>query len=218
MDILVADPSPSAAERLANAALRQGYNVQIAHTGRETLQKFQRVNIVLLSLNMPDIDGVEICRKIRDSGKTPVICISDQDNAVERVLALKSGADDCVIESWGEREIMARVEAVMRRFLVHEQAPHSISLPSLHLDVRAREVRVHGQVIDVTSKEFDLLYALAATPESVITRKELMSRVWHDEWGSNSRTIDTHISSLRAKLGAPRLILTIRGVGYRLGV
>jgi DNA-binding response OmpR family regulator len=123
-----------------------------------------------------------------------------------------------VIESWGEREIMARVEAVMRRFLVHEQAPHSISLPSLHLDVRAREVRVHGQVIDVTSKEFDLLYALAATPESVITRKELMSRVWHDEWGSNSRTIDTHISSLRAKLGAPRLILTIRGVGYRLGV
>jgi DNA-binding response OmpR family regulator len=218
MHILVAEPRPASADRLAGAARRAGYHVQTAQTGRETLQKYQRVDIVLLHLGLPDIDGVEICRSIRDAGETPVICISDQDNAVERVLALKSGADDCVIESWGEREIMARIEAVMRRFQSPEPSLHSISLPSLHLDARAREVRLHGEVVDVTSKEFDLLYTLAATPETVLSRKELMSRVWHDEWGSGSRTIDTHVSSLRAKLGAPRLIITIRGVGYRLGV
>ena len=219
MQLLVAESRPASADRLAGAARRAGYHVHTAQTGRETLQKYQRVDIVLLNLGLPDIDGVEICKSIRDAGETPVICISVQDNAMERVLALKSGADDCVIESWGEREIMARVEAVMRRM---QQSPepslHAISLPSLHLDARAREVRLHGEVVDVTSKEFDLLYTLAATPETVLSRKELMARVWHDEWGSGSRTIDTHVSSLRAKLGAPRLILTIRGVGYRLGV
>jgi DNA-binding response OmpR family regulator len=219
MHLLVAESRPASADRLAGAARRAGYHVHTALTGRETLQKYQHADIVLLNLGLPDIDGVQICKSIRDAGETPVICISSQDNAMERVLALKSGADDCVIEAWGEREIMARVEAVMRRI---QQSPEpslqAISLPSLHLDARSREVRLHGEVVDVTSKEFDLLYTLAATPETVLSRKELMAKVWHDEWGSGSRTIDTHVSSLRAKLGAPRLILTIRGVGYRLGV
>ncbi|HEV2640190.1 MAG TPA: response regulator transcription factor [Actinocrinis sp.] len=218
MHVLVAESRTDSAERLAGAARRQGYVVQMAQTGREALLKYQHVDIVLLGLGLPDIDGVEVCRSIRDAGETPVICISDEDNAVERVLALKSGADDCVLESCGEREIMARIEAVMRRTQCPEPSSQSITLPPLHLDARAREVRIRGERVDVTSKEFDLLYTLAATPETVLSRKELMSRVWHDEWGSGSRTIDTHVSSLRSKLKAPRLIITIRGVGYRLGV
>ncbi|MBA4866820.1 response regulator transcription factor [Streptomyces sp. PSKA54] len=217
MHILVAEPCAVTAERLVSAVRRQGYTVQTAQTGQETLRKYQAADLVLMNLSLPDIDGLEVCRSIRKAGGTPIICLSDQDNALDRVLALKSGADDCVTNSCEEREVLARIEAVMRRAQGYEATPEVISIRSLCIDGRAREVRLNNQVVDVTSKEFELLYTLATNPEAVVSRKELMEKIWHDKWAGTSRTIDTHVSSLRAKLGCPGWIITVRGVGYRIG-
>ncbi|MBC7270170.1 MAG: response regulator transcription factor, partial [Streptomyces sp.] len=136
---------------------------------------------------------------------------------LERVLALKAGADDCVAKSWGSRELVARIEAVLRRNRFPSTVSQTISLRPLHIDRRTREVRVRDRLVDVTSKEFELLCTLAANPQTVVSRKELMARVWGSDWSGASRTIDTHVSSLRAKLGSSGWIITVRGVGYRMG-
>ncbi|MEV7673518.1 response regulator transcription factor [Streptomyces sp. NPDC000963] len=217
MQLLVVEPCSTTAERLSGAARRQGYTVRTAQRGQEALRGYRDADLVLLNLDLPDIDGLEVCRSIRTAGVTPIICLADQDSAIDRVLALKSGADDCVARSCGEREVMARIEAVMRRTQGYEPAPQVISLPSLHIDGRVREVRLHDRIVDVTSKEFELLYALAANSEAVLSRKELMAKVWHDNWAQTSRTLDTHVSTLRAKLGSPGWIITVRGIGYRMG-
>ncbi len=147
----------------------------------------------------------------------PLIALTRREDESERVLALKAGADDCVAQAWGFRELGARIEAVLRRARPNPQAPEKISLRELQLDARTRQVRLRGRSVEVTSKEFDLLYILAVHDGSVVTRKELMAQVWGSDWGHKSRTIDTHVSTLRGKLGTTRSILTVRGVGYRLG-
>lgn len=217
MQILVVEPGAEAAERLVGAVRRQGYAVRTAKGGQEALRLYPGADLVLLSLGLPDVDGLEVCRAIRRAAATPVICLSDHDSALDRVLALKAGADDCVVRSCGEREIMARIEAVMRRAVGREPEARVISLRSLRIDGRSREVRLRGEVVEMTSKEFELLYLLASQPDSVVSRKELMARIWQDNWARTSRTIDTHVSSLRAKLGSPGWIITVRGVGYRMG-
>lgn len=218
MRILVIEPSVERAARLATAARRGGYAVQTAHRGQDALRMFHGADLVLLNLGVPDIDGLEVCRSIRGAGPTAIICLSEHDNDLDRVLALKAGADDCVVvKSCGEREILARIEAVLRRAGGPGPESRVISLHSLHIDGRTRQVRVRDRLVEVTAKEFELLYALASAPESVVSRKELMTRVWKDSWANTSRTIDTHVSSLRAKLGAPGWIITVRGVGYRMG-
>ncbi|MFC4036658.1 response regulator transcription factor [Streptomyces polygonati] len=217
MRVLVVEPCTDIAERLVGVARRQGYSVQTASRGQEALTKYQRADLVLLNLALTDIDGLEVCRTIRAAGHTPIICVSAQDSTLNRVLALKSGADDCVVESCAEQEIIARIEAVMRRTGRRDEGLRAISAGSLHIDGRTRQVRLGDQPVDVTCKEFELLYTLAANPETVVSRKELMATVWRDNGVWGSRTIDTHISSLRTKLGSSTWIVTVRGVGYRIG-
>ncbi|HEV2634971.1 MAG TPA: response regulator transcription factor [Actinocrinis sp.] len=218
MQIFVIESSPSTAERLVTALRRQGYAARSARLGHEALRSYQGADLILLDLGLPDMDGVEVCRSIRAAGRTPIICLNDQDNALDRVLALQAGADDCVARSCGEREILARIEAVMRRIVGREGGrPQVISWSALRIDNRAREVHLSDRAVKVTSKEFDLLYTLAASPETVVSRKELMATIWNDHWAGASRTIDIHVSSLRTKLGSPDWIITIRGVGYRMG-
>ncbi|OLE23245.1 MAG: DNA-binding response regulator [Catenulispora sp. 13_1_20CM_3_70_7] len=217
MKILVVEPSADTAEQLAGAVRRQGYTVQTAQRGHEAMTMYPGADLVLLNLDLPDVDGLEVCRSMRSAAATPVICLSDRDSTLDRVLALKVGADDCVVRACGEREIIARIEAVMRRTVGRWPMARVISLRALRIDGRSREVRLRGELVEVTSKEFELLYTLASQPEAVVSRKELMARIWDDNWGHASRTIDTHVSSLRAKLGSPGWILTVRGVGYRMG-
>ncbi|MFD4690132.1 response regulator transcription factor [Streptomyces sp. NBC_00683] len=216
-NVLVVERNASAAEAMVSDLRRQGYTARGVGTGARALQACADADLVLLSLNLPDIDGLELCRSLRKDNDTPLIAITDADDELERVLALKAGADDCVVKTWGFREISARIEAVLRRSRPRPSLLDAISLSRLHIDPRTREVRLHNRLIDVTSKEFELLYTLAATPETVVTRRELMERVWGSSWGHPSRTIDTHVSSLRAKLGHPCWIHTVRGVGYRMG-
>ncbi|KOX37803.1 MULTISPECIES: response regulator transcription factor [unclassified Streptomyces] len=197
---------------------RQGYQARGVGTGSDALRHLPQADIVLLDLELPDMDGLEVCRAIRAAGDTPVIAFSRQDAELDRVLALQAGADDCVVKTCGSREVMARMGAVLRR--VNPQtadAPQSISLRPLHIDGRSREVRLDGRPVDMTSKEFELLYVLASTPERVVSRKELMAKVWESDRAASSRTIDTHVSSLRAKLGSSKWIVTVRGVGYKIG-
>ncbi|OKJ22555.1 transcriptional regulator [Streptomyces sp. CB00316] len=215
--VLVVEQDSSAAAAMVSDLRRQGFTARSVSTGERALRVYREMDLVLFSLELPDIDGLELCRDLRSGGDTALIAITDSDAELERVLVLHAGADDCVVKSWGFREVGARIEAVLRRARPRQDLPGAISLRHLHIDPRLREVRLRGRPVGVTSKEFELLYTLAATPETVVTRKELMARVWGSDWGHTSRTIDTHVSSLRAKLGSSGWIITVRGVGYRMG-
>ena len=208
---------PAAAESVVFELRRQGHAARSVHTGKRALEAYRDADLVLLSLDMPDIDGLDVCRSLRAVSDVPMIARSHRDDELERVLALREGADDCVAKTWGMREVGARIDAVLRRARSRSAIPETISIAPLRLDQRTREVHLHDQLVDVTSKEFELLYTLAAKPETVVSRKELMANVWGTTWASTSRTIDTHVSSLRSKLGSSRWIITVRGVGYRLG-
>ncbi|MEU3046361.1 MULTISPECIES: response regulator transcription factor [Streptomyces] len=216
-NVLVVEREPSAAESMMRDLRRQGYLVRSVDTGAHALRTYRDADLVLLSLELPDIDGLDVCKSLREESDVPVIAFTRLDDELERVLALKAGADDCVARSWGHRELGARIEAVLRRSRRGTPLPRSISLPPLSIDPRTREVRLREKVIEVTSKEFELLYTLAASPETVVSRRTLMAKVWGTTWSQTSRTLDTHVSSLRAKLGSGGWILTVRGVGYRMG-
>ncbi|MDT0495405.1 response regulator transcription factor [Streptomyces sp. NPDC012600] len=215
--VLVVEQNTAAAETMVSDLRRQGFTARSVSTGERALRAHGDADLVLFSLELPDIDGLELCRSLRGAGDTALIAVTAADNELERVLVLNAGADDCVVRTWGFREVGARIEAVLRRARPRQVLPTAISLRHLHIDPQLREVRLHDRLVGVTSKEFELLYTLAATPETVVTRKELMARVWGSNWGHTSRTIDTHVSSLRAKLGSSGWIITVRGVGYRMG-
>lgn len=131
------------------------------------------------------------------------------------MLSLQAGSDDCLVKPYKFRELAARMGSVMRRARPRFPVPQAISRGTLHIDLRSRQVRVRGRSVSMTRKEFDLLSVLASQPDTVVSRKELMAKVWEDSWAVSSRTIDTHVSALRSKLGDSDWIVTVRGVGYR---
>lgn len=176
---------------------------------------YEDADLVLLDLELPDLDGLEVCRGIRSANDIPIIAVTARGTELDRVLGLQAGADDYVVKPYGFRELMARMDAVMRRARPPANAPHVVSRGPLRIDVGSREVSVDGRIVDVTRKEFDLLYLLAAQPDTVIPRKRVIHQVWGDSW--SRRTVDTHVSSLRHKLGCSDWIITVRGVGFRLG-
>ncbi len=161
------------------------------------------------------MDGVEVCRIIRSLCDVPIIAIGSRGAEPDCVLSFQAGADDYIVKPYGSRELMARVDAVMRRLRPRSLSPQAISHGRLHIDAALREVTLDGHRIDITRKEFDLLHALASDPGNVIPRKQLMQRIWGDSW--SRRTLDTHVSSLRNKLGSSGWIVTVRGVGFRFG-
>jgi DNA-binding response OmpR family regulator len=215
--ILVVEADESAAGTVVTELRKQGYAARSVTTGRRVLESYGDADLILLSLDLPDVDGLEVCRFLRAVSDVPLIARTHRDDELERVLALREGADDCVAKTWGMRELRARIEAVLRRSRGKPAAPHTISIDPLHIDQRTREVRLNDRLVDLTSKEFELLYILAKNPDTVVSRKELMASVWGATWTTTSRTIDTHVSSLRAKLGNTKWIITVHGVGYRLG-
>lgn len=215
--VLVVEAGAGAASPLEADLRRQGYDVNKVDTGVAAMKDHQIADLVLLDLKLPDIDGLEICRFIRATSDKPIIAFTSRDDELDRVLALYAGADDCVMKPCGIREVVARMEAVLRRAHARWSATQTIAVEQLRIDCVTREVRVGDQLVNLTGKEFEVLYLLASKPHAVVSRKELMSRVWDSDWTGTSRTIDTHVSSLRSKLGASTWITTVRGVGYRLG-
>ncbi|MFJ7150521.1 winged helix-turn-helix domain-containing protein [Streptomyces sp. NPDC100445] len=215
--VLVVGDDAGTAEARVRELRRQGYFARSVDTGAEALSSHQQSDLVLLDLDLPDIDGLEVCRSIREAGDKPIISVTARNTELDRVLALQAGADDCVVTSCGSREMLARIEAVLRRARPRSEQPGTLCLGPLRIDSKTREIRLHDRPVNLTAKEFELLHTLAATPGCVVSRKELMARVWETTWADSSRTIDTHVRSVRAKLGANSWIITVRGVGYRMG-
>ncbi|WP_149179177.1 response regulator transcription factor [Streptomyces sp. TRM49041] len=213
--VLVVESDTEDAESLVKGLQRHGHEVRRVETGIAALRAYDNADIVLLDLELPDLDGLEVCRRVRSAGTTPVIAVTARGAELDRVLGLQAGADDYLVKPYGFRELLARMDAVMRRVQAHTVAPPVISHGALRIDAAARQVSLDGRRIDVTRKEFDLLYLLASQPDTVVPRKRIMKEVWGDVW--SRRTIDTHVSSLRNKLGASDWILTVRGIGFQLG-
>ena len=176
------------------------------------------IDLVLLDLDYADHRGLAICRAIRDESDACIIAFSASDTELDRVLALQAGADDCVASTCSPHEVAARIDAVMRRARPSTRAADVLRCGRLEINCTSYEASLDGKPVHLTLKEFSLLHELASQPGCVLSRRELMERVWNDSWGQASRTLDTHVNSLRSKLGNSRWIVTVRGVGYRFDV
>jgi len=214
--LLVVEDDPSIGEPLVEALAREGFAVSWVTTGADAIAAPDEFDLVVLDLGLPDLDGAEVCRRVRARSSVPIIVLTARDDDVERVLLLETGADDYVLKPFGFRELVARIRAVHRRS--HRVSPtvdeHAVEADLL-VDLRSRRVRLHGQEIDLTPKEFDLLALLADDPGRAFSREQIIREVWDEHWWGPTKTLDVHISALRKKLGDPSWITTLRGVGYR---
>jgi DNA-binding response OmpR family regulator len=208
------DPSIGA---LVTAYLEQtGYRVAWARSGEDALSIFEslRPRLVILDIGLPGQDGFDVCRELRARSPVPVLMLTARDEEVDRVAGLEVGADDYVTKPFSPRELAARVKAVLRRA---EPAPQRtrLELGDVVLDPDAREVTVAGEPIELTGKEFDLLAYLLENAGIVVSRDQLLDRVWGMSYAGGTRTVDVHVAQLRRKLGRPEAIRTFRGSGYK---
>jgi DNA-binding response OmpR family regulator len=215
MRVLVVEDSPRVARGLQIALRMRGYEVLCASTAAEALAA-PPVDLVLLDLGLPDRDGLDLCRELRRAGDVPIIAVTARGDERDRVTGLRAGVDDYVVKPFGVAELAARIEAVMRRSARTTDRRAPVTVGGFTVDLDAHRVEVDGQEIALTRKEFELLEALARRPGAVVTRAQLLADVWHTTWNGNPHTVEVHVASLRSKLGRPRLVQTIRGVGYRL--
>ena len=196
---------------------RDGFRVVWATRGIEGLAALEQhdVRLAILDLQLPDADGFDVCRAIRSSSALPVVMLTARDEEVDRVAGLELGADDYVTKPFSPRELTARVRAVLRRV---EPDPGGARLEAgdVVLDRDARTVTVAGTELELTAREFDLLWHLAARPGLVVSRAQLLDRVWGMAFPGGTRTVDVHVAQLRRKLDRPGLIRTVRGSGYKL--
>lgn len=218
MRILVVEDDDRVARGLLTALRHAGYEVHRVATAADAL-KAAPADVVLLDLGLPDGDGLDVLRELRHRPGTAVITVTARGEERERVLGLRAGADDYVVKPFGTSELLARIEAVLRRTRAHRAEPEAeqpIQVGDLVLFAAARSVTVDGQPLSLTRKEFDLLALLLTRAGEVVSRDFIVDQVWHEHWEAPSRTLDTHMAALRAKLGDHVRIETVRGVGYRL--
>jgi two-component system OmpR family response regulator len=223
--ILLVDDDRGLLDVLSMALEDEGFAVTCAHDGETGLAAFERhrPDLVVLDVLMPELDGLEVCRRIRATDSTPIIMLTSRDHEVDKVVGLEMGADDYVTKPFSTRELCARVRAALRRVSLDRSTPLAearLRRGPLTLDRTRREVLVDGAQVTLTATEFDLLWTLAGEPGRVFTRDSLMDAVYGEGIVVAHRTIDTFVKRLRRKLGAegfaPEAIETVRGVGYRL--
>ncbi|MGH3274507.1 MAG: response regulator transcription factor [Streptosporangiaceae bacterium] len=213
MSVLVVEDDPGIASQLVRALSRSGYQVSHVGTGERALCS-PDPDVVLLDLGLPDADGVEVCRRLRQRSGTAIIVITAYGEETDRVTALDAGADDYLVKPLGLSELQARIRAVLRRT---RPGGDVIRHGGLTVDLRTRKVAVAGRDIALTAKEFDILAALAADPGRGQSRQEILEAVWDSNWYGPTKVLDVHVAALRRKLGVPGLIETIYGHGFRLG-
>ncbi len=216
MKILVVEDDPAIAEPLVAGLARNGFEPHHVGDGRGALAAVTDADLVLLDLGLPDLDGAEVCRQLRERSAVPIIVVSARSDEVDRVLLLEMGADDYVVKPFGLRELIARIRAVARRSGGGEPAPQRLEVGPLVVDLRTHEVTADGAAVELTPKEFDLLAHLAADPGAALTRRSILEEVWDANWYGSSKTLDVHVASLRRKLGHPEWIQAVRGVGFKL--
>ncbi len=206
-------------ERISSAlqyALNQrSYETCVVATGHEALQA-EPVDLILLDLGLPDMDGLEVCRQIREISDVPIIALTARGESSQRVAGLRTGVDDYIVKPFSLAELAARIDAVLRRAGHSASRLERLEIGSVIIDQTAHSVEVDGREVQLTRKEYDLLVLLAGQPGTVLSRAEILEQVWHTTWLGKSRTVDVHVAVLRQKLGVPDLIKTVHGVGYQV--
>ncbi|MFF4505063.1 response regulator transcription factor [Streptomyces sp. NPDC001401] len=212
--VLVVEDDRGIAESLVRGLRQAGYTVEGVHTGRAALAAASN-DVVLLDLGLPDIDGVEVCRRLRARSDAAIIAVTARGEEADRVVALDEGADDYLVKPFGLAELLARIRAVLRRR--RPAGPEILRHGPLAVDLRTRQVSVDGRPVALTPKEFCILECLAADPGRVVSRQEILERAWDAHWYGPTKVLDVHVAALRRKLDAPGLIETVYGHGFRLG-
>ncbi len=221
--ILVVEDEPIVAEVVERYLRRDGYDVEIVHDGKAALIEFQSFapDLVVLDLMLPKIDGREVCRQIRSRGQTPVIMLTARGEEIDKLVGLELGADDYVTKPFSPRELVARVKAVLRRSGKQDGSAESdvLRFDDLQLSGTKRTVENKNGPVQLTAREFDLLYFLASNPGHVFSRPQLMDQVWDYEFSGDASTVTVHMRRLRSKVeldpSRPRHLKTVWGVGYK---
>lgn len=223
---LVVDDAEEVAQLVADVLATAGYETRVTGSGADALS-FAREwdpHVIILDLSLPDVDGIEVCRRLRTFSDAYILILSARSDEIDRIIGLSVGADDYLTKPFSSRELVARVNALMRRRRI-EPPPDELAddrkrrFATLVVDCDVREVCCGDRVVDLTKIEFDILDALTEQPRRVMTRAQLRERVWGAGWFGEDHAVDVHVSNLRKKLadaGAPTVVTTVRGVGYRL--
>jgi len=218
--VLVVEDETSIASFVALYLKNAGYRVQTAGTGQEALDAVgrERPDLIVLDLMLPDLDGIEVCRRIRRSADIPILMLTARDEDVDKIIGLEVGADDYLTKPFNPRELVARVKSILRRSVPERREPQAREIKHglLHIDAGRREVRVDGNEVQLAPKEFDLLWELLDHRGLVLTRDQLLERVWGYTFAGDTRTVDVHVRQLRRKLGEASPIVTVWGVGYKV--
>jgi DNA-binding response OmpR family regulator len=217
--ILLVDDEEAVQKLLTYPLEHEGFRVLQARDGEEALRRFdaEHVDLVVLDLMLPKLDGLEVCRRLRAQSAVPIIMLTARDDELDKVVGLELGADDYITKPFSIREFRSRVRALLRRAALGAQGDGRdvLALDALAIDLSKRLVELNGRRVDLTYVEFELLRALVAKPGRVFSRQALLQGLWGDYAYREPRTIDVHVRHLREKLGDPELIQTVRGVGYR---
>jgi two-component system response regulator RegX3 len=221
--ILIVEDEESVLDPLELLLTKEGFSIETARDGKEALEKFAKTNpdLILLDLMLPEISGTEVCRQIRLKSQVPIIMLTAKDTEVDKVVGLELGADDYVVKPYSKAELVARIKAVLRRKgsdSTNEQSG-SITAGPVVIDVERHQVSINDQLISLPLKEFELLEFLVRNSGRVLTRTQLIDRVWGSDYFGDTKTLDVHVKRLRAKIekdpANPVYIQTIRGLGYK---
>ncbi|HWE80923.1 MAG TPA: response regulator transcription factor [Gaiellaceae bacterium] len=214
--VLLVEDEPSVGELVRGYLSRDGWMVIWVRTGEEALAELDRhpVRIVILDIGLPGIDGFEVCRKMRNHSRVPILMLTARDEEPDRIVGLEVGADDYLAKPFSPRELVARMKAILRR---SEPQPTQdlLELGDVMLNRGTHDVTIAGAAVELTAKEFDLLAYFLSNPGAVLSRDVLLDRVWGVSYPGGTRTVDVHVAQLRRKLGRPGLIRTLRGSGYK---
>jgi two-component system, OmpR family, response regulator RegX3 len=220
--ILVVEDEESFSDPLSYLLRKEGYEVSVAETGPMALEDFDRTgaDLVLLDLMLPGLSGVDVCRALRHRSSVPVIMLTAKDSEIDKVVGLEIGADDYVTKPYSSRELLARIKAVLRRGQEPEELmPPTLESGPVRMDVERHVVTVNGEHTLLPLKEFELLEMLLRNSGRVLTRAQLIDRVWGSDYVGDTKTLDVHVKRLRAKVepdpANPRFIVTVRGLGYK---
>lgn len=219
--ILVIEDEESYREALSFMLTREGFDVAVAPDGTAGLEEYDRTgaDLVLLDLMMPGLPGTEVCRQLRARGNVAIVMVSARDAEVDKVVGLELGADDYVTKPFSHRELVARIRAVLRRGQDQPLLPGVIEVNGVRLDVERHQVAVDGTDVRFALREFELLELFLRNAGRVLTRGQLMDRIWGNEYVGDTKTLDVHVKRLRAKIerdpSAPQRLITVRGLGYK---
>lgn len=223
--ILVVDDEIPLTRVAASYLEHEGFSVTVAHNGPDAVELARATvpDLIVLDLMLPGYDGIEVCRRVRQFSDAYIIMLTARDQEMDKVLGLSMGADDYLVKPFSPREMIARIQAMLRR---PRNAPGAagtepVTLGELSINLESRTVTVHGLPVELTRTEFDLLAALMDRPKAALTRRQLINAVWGPDWFGDDHVVDVHIGHVRTKLGddanEPRFVRTVRGVGYGMG-